>query len=151
MIVDSSAIVAILLRETGWHDLVAKIAGATAPGVGAVTLAETGLVLTAKIGKPAPLVLSRFLQETRLAVVPFAEAHWRLAVDAYARFGKGRHPASGYWMVELPSLPGCISRGRTKEEAIANFKEAIGELEANRVPVPEERLENAIFDPVAGR
>ncbi len=93
MIVDSSAIVAIILGEPGWEDLVSKLAAAAAPAVAAPALAETGLVLTAKIGRTAPTVLSRFLQETGLAVIPFAEAHWRLAIDAYSQFGKGRHPA----------------------------------------------------------
>ena len=32
---------------------------------------------------------------------------------------------NGYWVVECPSLPGCVSQGKTKEEAIANIKEAI--------------------------
>lgn len=31
----------------------------------------------------------------------------------------------GYWVVEVPSLPGCLSQGRTEEEALANIKEAI--------------------------
>jgi predicted RNase H-like HicB family nuclease len=31
----------------------------------------------------------------------------------------------GYWVAECPSLPGCISQGKTKEEAIQNIKEAI--------------------------
>jgi predicted RNase H-like HicB family nuclease len=31
----------------------------------------------------------------------------------------------GYWVAECASLPGCISQGKTKEEAIANIKEAI--------------------------
>ena len=31
----------------------------------------------------------------------------------------------GFWVVECPSLPGCISQGETKEEAINNIKEAI--------------------------
>jgi predicted RNase H-like HicB family nuclease len=31
----------------------------------------------------------------------------------------------GYYVVECPSLPGCISQGSTKEEAITNIKEAI--------------------------
>ncbi len=36
------------------------------------------------------------------------------------------HPGEdGYWVVECPSLPGCISQGKTKEEAITNIKEAI--------------------------
>lgn len=30
-----------------------------------------------------------------------------------------------YWVVECPSLPGCISQGKTKEEALINIKEAI--------------------------
>ncbi len=37
----------------------------------------------------------------------------------------------GYWVVECPSLPGCISQGKTKEEAITNIKEALrGYIEA---------------------
>jgi predicted RNase H-like HicB family nuclease len=31
----------------------------------------------------------------------------------------------GYWVAKCPSLPGCISQGRTKEEAIQNIREAI--------------------------
>ncbi len=31
----------------------------------------------------------------------------------------------GYFVAECPSLPGCISQGKTKEEAIANIKEAM--------------------------
>lgn len=94
MIVDSSALVAIVLREPGWEGLVAKLATEEACAVGAPTLAETGLVLTVKIGKKAQMVLSRLLQEADLAIIPFAEEHWRLAVEAYARFGKGRHAAA---------------------------------------------------------
>ena len=51
----------------------------------------------------------------------------------------------GYWIAECPSLPGCVSQGKTKEEAIANIKEAIrgyvAALEADKLPVPEERFE----------
>jgi predicted RNase H-like HicB family nuclease len=31
----------------------------------------------------------------------------------------------GYFVVEVPSLPGCISQGKTREEALANIEEAI--------------------------
>ncbi|HXI89948.1 MAG TPA: type II toxin-antitoxin system HicB family antitoxin [Blastocatellia bacterium] len=51
----------------------------------------------------------------------------------------------GYWVVECPSLPGCISQGSTKEEAVANIKEAIrgyvAALEEDHLPVPEERFD----------
>jgi len=36
------------------------------------------------------------------------------------------HPGeTGYWVAECPSLPGCISQGKTREEAIQNIREAI--------------------------
>lgn len=51
----------------------------------------------------------------------------------------------GYWIAESPSLSGCISQGKIKEEAIANIKEAIegyvAALEEDGLPVPEERLD----------
>jgi predicted RNase H-like HicB family nuclease len=51
----------------------------------------------------------------------------------------------GWWVAECPSLPGCISQGKTKEEAVFNIKAAIGEyiaaLEEDNLPVPEERFE----------
>ncbi len=31
----------------------------------------------------------------------------------------------GIWIVECPSIPGCVSQGKTKDEALANIKEAI--------------------------
>jgi predicted RNase H-like HicB family nuclease len=50
-----------------------------------------------------------------------------------------------YWIAECPSLPGCVSQGRSKEEAITNIKEAIkgyvAALEEDNLPVPEEKFE----------
>ena len=50
-----------------------------------------------------------------------------------------------YWVVECPSLPGCISQGQTKAEAIMNIKEAIELyvecLEEDGLEVPEEKYE----------
>lgn len=54
----------------------------------------------------------------------------------------------GYWVVECPSLPGCISQGQTKDEAISNIKEAIRlyieSLEQDGLPVPPERFETLL-------
>jgi predicted RNase H-like HicB family nuclease len=51
----------------------------------------------------------------------------------------------GYWVAECPSLPGCISQGRTKEETVINIREAIqayiAALAEDGLPVPEERFE----------
>ncbi len=51
----------------------------------------------------------------------------------------------GFWIVECPSLPGCVSQGSTKAEAVQNIKEAIsgyvGALEEDGLQVPEERFD----------
>lgn len=94
MIVDSSAVIAILLRETRWESLLDHLAGASTAGIGAPTLVETGIVLAARLGVPGKSLLARFVQEAELSVIPFTDQHWSVAVDTYLRFGKGRHPAA---------------------------------------------------------
>jgi predicted RNase H-like HicB family nuclease len=54
----------------------------------------------------------------------------------------------GYWVAEVPSLPGCISQGKTKEEALTNIKEAIlaytNALKEDGIVVPEERFDTLL-------
>ncbi len=54
----------------------------------------------------------------------------------------------GQWVAECPSLPGCVSQGRTKEEAVANIREAVAlfieTLEADKLPVPPEKFETYV-------
>jgi ribonuclease VapC len=95
VIVDSSAVVAVLLREPGWEPLLDRLAAAdVAPGIGAPTLVETGIVLSARLGIPGKTLLARFVQESGLETVRFTDEHWPIAVDAYLRYGKARHPAA---------------------------------------------------------
>ena len=53
-----------------------------------------------------------------------------------------------YWAVECPSLPGCISQGKTKEEAITNIREAIrgyiAALQEDGLPIPEEHFDTVL-------
>jgi ribonuclease VapC len=93
VIVHASALVAIVLREPGWETLVDKLSGGHA-GAGAPSLAEAGAVLTAKLGPRGRTLLARVVQEAAIAVVPFTDEHWPIAIDAYTRFGKGRHAAA---------------------------------------------------------
>ncbi|MDQ1355495.1 MAG: hypothetical protein QG657_5805 [Acidobacteriota bacterium] len=55
----------------------------------------------------------------------------------------------GFWVAECPSLPGCISQGETREEAINNMKEAINvyidALEEDYLPVPEEHFNTLLM------
>jgi predicted RNase H-like HicB family nuclease len=51
----------------------------------------------------------------------------------------------GFWVAECPTLPGCVSQGETREEAIQNIREAIAAyvaaLEEDGLPVPEETFD----------
>lgn len=94
MIVDSSALVAVLLREPGYEAVLDRLEDEPAAGVGAATLAETGIVLAARMGVRGRTLLARFVEESDLVVIPLSAEHWGVAVDAYLRYGKGqRHPA----------------------------------------------------------
>jgi len=93
MILDSSAIVAIVLREPGCEELVRKIADAETVAVGAPTLAEAGIVLTARLERDARGLLQGLLREWQAVTVAFGEEHWRETLSAYSRFGRGRHRA----------------------------------------------------------
>jgi predicted RNase H-like HicB family nuclease len=54
----------------------------------------------------------------------------------------------GYWVAECPSLPGCVSQGCTREEAVTNIREAIEGyvlvLKEDGLPVPQEKFEALI-------
>jgi ribonuclease VapC len=93
VIVDSSALVAVTFRERGHEELIAKMTGASSAGIGTPTLAETGLVIGWRLRQDPRDLLVRLLDELGIDEVPFGESHWKEAVGAYLRFGKGRHKA----------------------------------------------------------
>ncbi len=93
MILDSSAILAIVLREPGSEILIERIAEATDIFIGAPTLAEAGIVLENRLGNSAPGLLVQFLHEWKITILAFGEDHWREAVAAYSIYGKGKHKA----------------------------------------------------------
>lgn len=88
---DTSAIIALLTDEPDALRMFTVLSEAQAKGVGAPTLAETGLVLSGKLGTQR--LLHRFIQEFGVTVIPFGDLHWQTAVLAFERYGRGRHPA----------------------------------------------------------
>jgi ribonuclease VapC len=94
MIVDTSAIVAVVLREPGFEAVLDCLEGDDPVAVGAPTLTESTMVLSTRLGRDARPKIARLLQEYEIAVVPFAAAHWDEATEAFLRFGKGRHRAA---------------------------------------------------------
>lgn len=94
MVLDTSAIVAILLGQAEAAALHRLLAMQSPSLVGAPTLAEAAIVLQGRLGQTGLTALRSFLVEYDVHSVPFGEEHWRLAAQAFGRFGKGRHSAA---------------------------------------------------------
>lgn len=94
MILDSSAVVAVLQEEVGHEELEQKMREADTLAIGAPTLFETVIVVVRQSGDSGDTVVARFRAAMDLVVIPFGVAHWEAAAQAFMRFGKGRHPAA---------------------------------------------------------
>ncbi|MFL6123469.1 type II toxin-antitoxin system VapC family toxin [Actinophytocola sp.] len=94
MILDSSAIVSVILREKGSDRVLDTMETAESCRIGAPTLVETAMVLTGRLGDDGRTILLSLLQEINVDVLSFGDAHWRIAQSAFVRYGKGRHPAA---------------------------------------------------------
>jgi len=94
VILDSSALVAIVLDEPELETFVAKINAADTVAVAAPTLVEAGIVLSSRISEDVGELLAELVVASDAVVIEFGPAHWQEAVSAWWRFGKSRHPAS---------------------------------------------------------
>lgn len=94
MIVDSSALVAILLREDGWEALRSAVTEEEVVGIGAPTLLEVALVVSGRARRDRSEDVRRFVRDLGIIVISFEEEHARVAAEAFAHFGKGRHRAA---------------------------------------------------------
>ena len=83
-----------MLHEPAAERLLHQMRDASYLAIGAATLLETGIVLSARLHDDSRGLLARVLQESGITVVDVTEAHFGVAMDAWLRYGKGRHPAS---------------------------------------------------------
>jgi ribonuclease VapC len=93
MVIDSSALVAILLNEPDADALIAAILSADVRLIGAPSYLETATVLVGRYGPPARSTLDRFIAGVATEVVPFSPTLTKVAIDAFVRFGKWRGQA----------------------------------------------------------
>ena len=94
MVLDSSAIVAIHLREEGYERLFERIGQAEAVFVGTPTVFESAMVLASRAERDVRSQLAAFFRRKDVAIVPFTEEHFQVATEAFLRYGKGRHRAA---------------------------------------------------------
>jgi ribonuclease VapC len=94
VIVDTSALVSMLIREDGWENLRSAVADVEVVGIGAPSLLEAILVISGRAGRDRSEDVRQFVRDLGIVVIPFEEEHARVAAKAFARFGKGRHRAA---------------------------------------------------------
>ena len=94
MIIDSSALIAILRSEPDAVDYARAIADASARRISAATFLETAVVIDGSRDPIASRRFDDFLQAAQITIEPVTAAQARIARDAYRDYGKGRgHPA----------------------------------------------------------
>ncbi|MEQ1950046.1 type II toxin-antitoxin system VapC family toxin [Mesorhizobium sp. CN2-181] len=93
MIVDSSALVAILLGEPDGQAFAAAIDQSASAGIAAPNVVEAAMVLVGRVGPAANTMLDEFLTVAEIRTVPFTADHAAVARQAFLRYGKGRHAA----------------------------------------------------------
>jgi ribonuclease VapC len=93
MVVDTSAVLAVLLEEPDGALFLARLSGTPRPLLSAANWLELGIVIDGRKGPQWLADLDAFLEGLDVAVVPVSLSQARIARDAYRRFGKGNHPA----------------------------------------------------------
>jgi ribonuclease VapC len=93
MVMDTSALLAVLLDETEAVVFAAAIANDTRRLLSAVSALEASIVIEARKGPDGRHELDLLLHRIGAIIVPFNQAQFEIARDAWTRFGKGNHPA----------------------------------------------------------
>jgi ribonuclease VapC len=94
MVIDTSAIVAILQNEPERRSFNEAIESADVRRISAATLVEVSIVIEARFGAAGLRALDMFLDRAGFEVIAVDTEQAKVARNAYSRFGKGRHPAA---------------------------------------------------------
>ena len=93
MIVDTSAVLAVLFDEADARRYAEAMAGAETCRLSAASWLEAGITVDSQAGAAAGRQLDAFVKRAGLVIEPVTLEQAELARQAYFDFGKGRHPA----------------------------------------------------------
>ncbi|MDP9053400.1 MAG: type II toxin-antitoxin system VapC family toxin [Acidobacteriota bacterium] len=94
MVIDTSALVAILQGESERRSFLELLDAADARRISAATFVEISIVIESRYGAEGLRALDRFLSRAQIEVRPVDPEQAELARGAFSRFGKGRHRAA---------------------------------------------------------
>lgn len=93
LVVDSSALLAIVLREADWLLFFEFLVNAERSLLSCMNLHEARIVALRRLGEAGVVKLHELLESQTVEFASFDESQALVAFEAHARFGKGRHPA----------------------------------------------------------
>jgi ribonuclease VapC len=127
MVIDTSALLAILLQEAEAERIARVIAGSSLRLVSAATIVEAGIVLELRYGSEGARNLDLLCHTLNLGISPVTAKQANLARKAYRQFGKGVHPAGlnfgdcfSYALAKAEGLP-LLFKGQDFEKTDLAF------------------------------
>ena len=93
IVIDSSALIAILLNEPEAETFAKIIASSNDAVMSAPNFVEAEMVGCSRKQIRGPNTLDKIIAELGVQIVSFTAKQSHLAIDAFLRYGKGRHPA----------------------------------------------------------
>jgi ribonuclease VapC len=93
MVIDTSAVVAILQREPERRSFVEAIEAADSSRMSVASFVESSIVIESRYGAEGLRDLDRFISRANIELLPVDQDQGQLARSAFSRFGKGRHRA----------------------------------------------------------
>ena len=94
MVLDTSAIIAIIARELSANRLSAAVDAADTRLISAASMVEASMVLLGRRGELSERLLDQFVREINADIEPVTTTQAQIAREAATRFGRGRHPAA---------------------------------------------------------
>jgi ribonuclease VapC len=118
IVVDTSALIALLLNEPSARGIASRIAASARAIVPASVYVEASLVYGSRQGEAGLQQLDDLIADLGLALAPFSAEHARAAQRAFMAYGKGRHRASlnfgdcmSYAVATVEALPLLFAGG----------------------------------------
>jgi ribonuclease VapC len=113
VIIDTSALVAILDQEPEVERIVRTLASAPERTLSAANLVEAGIVMQARRGDDGARDLDLLLAKLRVDIAAVTTSQADIARKAFRRYGRGRHPANQFWRLF------CLRSGEGQVSPIA--------------------------------
>ena len=94
LVVDTSAMMAIVLDEPGAAELAKRLAAHDRPIISAVSVVETSIVAEARLGAVGTILVQQVIREARITTIDVTSETALDALEGWRAYGKGRHPAA---------------------------------------------------------